>query len=106
MTDDAVIRDLSKRQGFTLWRRLPNGVEVLRREWAATHVKCYRAFRGGLYVASWACADAGKVGATPSGHIEGNYARVQGQDADCRALKDWLAAVAALESTTDNEEAA
>lgn len=86
----------SERTGYRRWRTLGNGLVVWRRgEGAFRH---YRAFdTAGELVATYGIVTS--AGAPPpSGHVGGDYSRVQGADADCKALQEWLAAVAAMEA--------
>jgi hypothetical protein len=86
-------RRIARSHGATRYRLLDNGVEVLRTSKRRT--RGYWAFRGGDLVGRWGhCAEPGSP--RPSGHILGNYARVQDPRAEGRELAGWLAAIAAL----------
>lgn len=88
MTADQLTRD----QGYRLWRRLPNGVEVWRQGWEQSQVRSFRAFTAsGRRVGSWSTYDG--PGGQPSGEVCGDYSMVQGDRAPCRELSAWLDAL-------------
>lgn len=84
--------DLAVEQGFKPWRhQVTSGIEIWRREWSTTRVRCYIAFRGHDEVGRWSIYDG--PGGSPCGHIGGDFSKVQGQRAPCTKLADWLAQV-------------
>lgn len=83
-------------KGATVWRQI-GPVRVLMRHVSRHQWTGYNAYGpdSELPVASFhTCAVPGAF--SPSGHVGGVYARVQGRDADVQTVTDWLAAVEAL----------
>lgn len=81
-----------ERHEAKVWRTLPNGIVILRREWAASRVVTFWAFLEAVDVARWGHYK-GTPRVCPSGHVLGDYSRVQGPDADCATFSAWRSAV-------------
>jgi hypothetical protein len=78
------------------YRELASGVVVLRRQWSSSPRRItYWAFADNLEVASLTRTD-GIKDAPCTGHICGDYSRVQGRGADCTTFTAWIAEVLAV----------